>query len=314
MCKGGGANLRSLFHATMLKTKLAALLLFCSFVCGAVASDETVTRQKLVQAILSSGDEQQKLLSELADDNSKIVHDTLLSWTRDEIYLCETANGGAKIPVLLEEQQDAEGKARAIRIDDGKYLADEKGAELHFDSSDLNTLDTDMRLRSAVQQTLDLLALADPNRDARRDVVQKLGKSQKKQYLPVLQARLGKETDAGVKKAIFVAVATINLGDADPSAKIAAINQRAKLNSIGSLDDLQRAANSQNADVAKSAEAAIKSINGYLSAVNFFGTIFRGISLGSILLVVALGLAITFGLMGIINMAHGEMIAIGAYT
>jgi urea transport system permease protein len=48
--------------------------------------------------------------------------------------------------------------------------------------------------------------------------------------------------------------------------------------------------------------------------VNFFGTIFHGLSLGSILLVVALGLAITFGLMGIINMAHGEMIAVGAYT
>jgi urea transport system permease protein len=48
--------------------------------------------------------------------------------------------------------------------------------------------------------------------------------------------------------------------------------------------------------------------------VNFIGTIFHGLSLGSILLVVALGLAITFGLMGIINMAHGEMIAVGAYT
>ena len=48
--------------------------------------------------------------------------------------------------------------------------------------------------------------------------------------------------------------------------------------------------------------------------VNFFGTIFRGLSPGSVLLVVALGLAITFGLMGVINMAHGEMIAVGAYT
>ncbi len=48
--------------------------------------------------------------------------------------------------------------------------------------------------------------------------------------------------------------------------------------------------------------------------VNFYGTLFRGLSLGSILLVVAIGLAITFGLMGVINMAHGELIAVGAYT
>ena len=59
---------------------------------------------------------------------------------------------------------------------------------------------------------------------------------------------------------------------------------------------------------------AIGIIEGHIWWVNFFGTIFHGISLGSILLVVALGLAITFGLMGIINMAHGEMIAVGAYT
>ena len=59
---------------------------------------------------------------------------------------------------------------------------------------------------------------------------------------------------------------------------------------------------------------ALSSIKSTSPWVNFFGTIFRGLSLGSILLVVALGLAITFGLMGIINMAHGEMIAVGAYT
>jgi urea transport system permease protein len=55
-------------------------------------------------------------------------------------------------------------------------------------------------------------------------------------------------------------------------------------------------------------------VESHISTVNFFGTLFRGVSLGSILLVVALGLAITFGLMGVINMAHGEMIAVGAYT
>ena len=64
----------------------------------------------------------------------------------------------------------------------------------------------------------------------------------------------------------------------------------------------------------KAARHAADSIQSHIWWVNFFGTIFRGVSLGSILLVVALGLAITFGLMGVINMAHGEMIAVGAYT
>jgi urea transport system permease protein len=51
-----------------------------------------------------------------------------------------------------------------------------------------------------------------------------------------------------------------------------------------------------------------------LRLVNTYGTAFRGLSTGSVLLVVAIGLAITFGLMGVINMAHGELIAVGAYT
>ncbi len=67
-------------------------------------------------------------------------------------------------------------------------------------------------------------------------------------------------------------------------------------------------------DVAKACQRAIYVIEQHITFVNFIGTIFHGLSLGSILLVVALGLAITFGLMGIINMAHGEMIAVGAYT
>ena len=64
----------------------------------------------------------------------------------------------------------------------------------------------------------------------------------------------------------------------------------------------------------QAAGEAATALQRHIARVNFFGTIFRGLSLGSILLVVALGLAITFGLMGIINMAHGEMIAVGAYT
>ena len=61
-------------------------------------------------------------------------------------------------------------------------------------------------------------------------------------------------------------------------------------------------------------DAALVAIEQHKSVVNFFGTLFRGLSAGSILLVVALGLAITFGLMGVINMAHGEMITVGAYA
>jgi urea transport system permease protein len=293
-------------------------LLLCLRVVAAPAAAATSTnevRQELVQAILSTGTQQQQLLGELADSGSKLANDVLTAWTLEEVYLY-TAPGGSKTPVLLEDQQDADGKARAIRIIDGQFVKDAAGKELHFGDSDLNTADSDMRLRSAIQRVLDTLALADPDPDARYSAANKLGNSQKESYIPVLQTRLGKEKVVSVKKAINEAIACLQLNDTNPAVQLAAVQKLAALNSMGSLDNLnQLAANTNNSpQLATAIKQAVRSINQHIGWVNFYGTIFHGISLGSILLVVALGLAITFGLMGVINMAHGEMIAVGAYT
>ncbi|MDD5141740.1 MAG: urea ABC transporter permease subunit UrtB [Verrucomicrobiales bacterium] len=280
-----------------------------------VAPDESVIRQNLVQAVSSSGADQQKLLNELGETGSKLVSEVLLAWTRGGIYFYESPDG-SKVPVLLEEQQDADGKVRAIRLVDGQAVKDESGKELRFADSDLTSADTDMRLRSAIQQTLDTLALSNPDPDARWSAVTKISNSQKESYIPILQARLTKETDERVKKAIDEALASLQLADRDPAVQINAIKQLASLGSIGSLAVLQKIAGSTNGNpqVIQAARQTVGSIEQHIWRVNFFGTIFRGVSLGSILLVVALGLAITFGLMGVINMAHGEMIAVGAYT
>jgi urea transport system permease protein len=297
----------------------AGLLLACLFCCSARAATEppadSAVRQQLAKTLLSTGDEQQTNLTELAGTGSKLVRDVLTAWTRDSIFLVDGPDN-TKIPVLLEDQTDADGKARAIRIIDGQFLKDDKGQELRFAATDMTTADTDMRLRSAIQQTLDALALSDPNPDARRSAILKLGNSGKEKNLPLLQARLEKETDAETKKSLHEAIALLQLGSADPAIQTSAVQKLAALNSIGSLDILKRLAADPKADpsVIKQTKQAISSIEEHIQWVNFFGTIFRGFSLGSILLVVALGLAITFGLMGVINMAHGEMIAVGAYT
>jgi urea transport system permease protein len=278
-------------------------------------SDAVAVRHKLAQAILSEGQEQQRLLGELADSGSKIAADAINAWVRDGVYVYE-APDGVKVPVTLEESQDANGKERAVRIDDGQYLKDAQGDELRFASSDLNPVDTDMRLRSALQQTLDSLALADTDAAARRSAVLKLGNSQKQKYIPVLQDRLTRETDVTVRRAIGEAVALLQLSPNDSKVQVAAVQQLARLQSIGSLNSLKSLVARTNCppEVALAAKKAIALIQDHIWWVNFFGTIFHGLSLGSILLVVALGLAITFGLMGIINMAHGEMIAVGAYA
>ncbi|HEV7928246.1 MAG TPA: urea ABC transporter permease subunit UrtB [Verrucomicrobiae bacterium] len=279
------------------------------------ATPDAAIRQKLVETILGEGQAQQKLLNELAESGAKIVHDVLTAWTHDGVYLYDGPDG-SKIPVLLDDQLDGEGKARAIRIIDGQFLKDANGKELRFASADLNNAETDMRLRSSIQQSMDTLALSAANPEERNSAVLKLGNSQKPRYIPILQARLAKETNVAVRRSLDEAIALLQLADSDPKVEIAAVEHLAQLKSIGSLANIQSLMNKPGrpGDVVKACHSAVRVIENHISFVNFTGTIFHGLSLGSILLVVALGLAITFGLMGIINMAHGEMIAVGAYT
>lgn len=289
---------------------LVHLVALCTLAAAPSNSDQEI-RQKLAAAILSSGVEQQTALAGLADTGSKIVRDVLTAWPRDQVIVYEL--GGQKIPAVIEEEQDANGAVRATRVDTGEFLKDEQGKVLRLAQTDITPVDTDAPLRSAIQQSLDLLALSAPDAEARRSAILKLGNSGKEKNVPLLQKRLEKETDSNLKKTIQESIALLQLANPDPAIQIGAINQLKVLDSIGALDNLKKISNT-NQDVALASHAAIVSIEQHISAVNFFGTIFRGLSLGSILLVVALGLAITFGLMGVINMAHGEMIAVGAYT
>ena len=299
--------------------RLLTLLLALGFLApglrAAAADPDAAIRTELVQTLLSSGAEQHRRVGERTLSGTEVGGTVLTAWGRGGIYLYAPP-GAAKIPVMLEDQQDAAGKARAIRIDDGRPVTDPQGRELRFDDSTLDPLDADMRLRSSIQQTLDLLALSSPDPDERHSAVVKLGNSGKLAYLAVLQARRGEETNRDVRKAIDEAVATLQLNAPDPAVQENAAAQLGRLNAIGAIDNLTRFVKAVpgNSAAGRAGQQALKTIQGHIAVVNFFGTIFRGISLGSILLVVALGLAITFGLMGVINMAHGEMIAVGAYA
>ncbi len=110
-------------------------------------------------------------------------------------------------------------------------------------------------------------------------------------------------------------LALARLKDANDDTKIAALTELRALRTLSSYDLIQAttktAERAGNSKIATAGRATLLAIDEHRSYVDFFGTLFRSASLGSILLVVALGLAIPFGLMGVINMAHGEMIAIG---
>jgi len=248
--------------------------------------------------VLASGDAQTALISQLSETNDpKLVSTLLHDWIEGSIYLHANADG-TQVPFTIE-------KNGPVRIDTGEAIA----------ATENTPVDTDMKLRKSIRTTLDMMALADPDPNARRSAVMKLGMLQKPANIPVLEARLAKEHDGSVRQALNESIAIIQLNDADPANKIKAIDRLVSLGSISSMDLIKGLSeNAPDAQVKEAATHAMVSLKGYLGWVNFYGTLFRGISLGSILLIAALGLAITFGLMGVINMAHGELMAVGAYA
>ena len=276
----------------------AGLLSFTMSGMGSVPDPASSVRATLVQAILANGDSQTALIGQLTDTpDPALVKEVLTDWIKGGVYL-HAMPDGTSVPFIMKDD-------KAIRIDNGQPI----------DATETTPVDTDSHLRKAIRSTLELLALADPDPAARRSAVMKLAMTQRSEYIPVLQARLEKETDGNVHQALEEAIAIIQLNDASATIQRAAIDQLTALDSISSMDLLKNlAANATDPKVQSAAAKAVVALNNYLFWVNFYGTIFRGLSLGSILLIAALGLAITFGLMGVINMAHGELIAVGAYT
>src|SRR5580693_7740999 len=199
---------------------LSAGIFWGCFSTQAQPTPDAAVRQKLAQAILTEGDTRQKLLNDLAESGAKVVHDVLTAWTREGVYLYDDPDG-SKVPILLDDQPDADGKARAIRIIDGEFVKDASGKELRFASADLSAAETDMRLRSSIQQSMDTLALAAANPEERNSAVLKLGNSQKPRYIPILQARLAKEANLAVRRSINEAIALLQLADPDSKTQIA---------------------------------------------------------------------------------------------
>jgi len=278
------------------------------------------TRDMFVRAVLSEDvDEQVELLKKLALASDATIQPGLTAWRLGSLYIYETNN--AKTPFMLDAALDGDGKAKGLRLLDGQPLLGDDQKPLMFSSSDLTPVDTSSKLRKAIKTTLDLFTVGDPNPKIRRDAIIKLGQDLNADYLPYFEARLKIETVPEVRKALDEAVALTQTASDDAKVRVAAINKLGEMRSINSVNFLQQlekdakeAPDKFGSETLTAAHAAVSAIEGYMRMGNFYGTAFRGFSTAAVLLVAALGLAITFGLMGVINMAHGEVMMVGAYT
>ncbi|HAD62706.1 MAG TPA: urea ABC transporter permease subunit UrtB, partial [Alcanivorax sp.] len=246
-------------------------------------------KSEAIETIARSGHERgEALLQALLD--RELLHDL----AGDRIVLGEQSEQGWALRDPISEEDVGSAEARAAR-----------------------PVIINNRLRQQIRDLKSVTALANPNPLARREAAQRLVGNTDPVVLDALRLRQAEEANPLVKGVIDTALNIAVLRD--PASQL---NER--LNAIdavaGSLEPAvrnvlrDRLAQSDAAAERNAADRALKKIDLRTERYETADTIFFGLSLGSVLLLAAIGLAITFGVMGVINMAHGELIMLGAYT
>jgi urea transport system permease protein len=186
----------------------------------------------------------------------------------------------------------------------------------------LTKIGTNNGLRSVLRATLAHFALSSPDPAVRLDAVREMSRSLDAPALALLRQRLGVETNSNVKNEIATGLALAVLDSSDTKARLDAISTLSHSvsqdvrNRLALLLDKSSdgAFVEQDQKVRQAAAAAVAAIDRWRSFYSGIETLFFGLSVGSVLVLIAMGLAITFGVMGVINMAHGELMMLGAYT
>ncbi|OYU47693.1 MAG: urea ABC transporter permease subunit UrtB [Rhizobiales bacterium PAR1] len=232
-----------------------------------------------------------------------------------------SASGAPQAGSLLE----ALGDRRLFVGGDKKlYFKDKSGAvfnaldgsKLALEPADLTLVRTNNRLRGAIDTAVGRLTLQAPDPARRRAAAEAVYKTRAPESEEAISAALRVEKVAAIKEIQQLALASI-IATAPGKSDIDRLSAIEILRDNGDRDaltPLNLIPDSAGANVKNAAKSALTEINNRLALWSTAQNTWYGVSLGSVLLLAAIGLAITFGVMGIINMAHGEMVMIGAYT
>lgn len=164
------------------------------------------------------------------------------------------------------------------------------------------------RLRILIANALAAQRLVSDDVSVRLNAAQELQQQAQSDQLPLLNQRLKLETDSKVKEALNIALANLRLTDSNPQIRLNAVQllgQSGSPQTQSRLQNLTDAKVEPDAQVRAAAASSLKQVQNRLLVGDVIGQVFSGLSLG---------LAITYGLLGVINMAHGEMLMLGAYS
>jgi urea transport system permease protein len=254
----------------------------------------------------------EKLASGDASAKSEVVQGVVAS-----------ADAGA-LPVLraLVEGRLLAGGGKVALAENGTFVDPLDKKSLQIDPAELEKVSINNRLRRTLDRAIAALGLLAPEPRERLAAARALQEGADEGVLPLVDRVLAQEKNAEVREALRSIQGALLLGSPDPDRRLVAVDALRHAPSTRSkralLERLGRGPGDAGAEadprVREAMQRAIGDIDGSLRLAEVAGWIFGGFSLGSVLLLAALGLAITFGLMGVINMAHGELLMIGAYA
>jgi urea transport system permease protein len=254
------------------------------------------------------------------DAVAKFANDDF-SDTEDAVAEIATSGNPLAYPIIsaLQDERlmaDPETKKVYIKQLDDKIIDAATGAPVASIPDSASAVRLNNKLRRHIEAALGGLTLLSPDPATRITAAQSVFKSHEETLLPTVESALAKETNKTAKQALAEARAAIILfksdaAEVDKLEAVATVKARGDQEALGMLNDI---GSDQPPNVTKAAAAAISSIQNRLAMWSTVQNAWYGLSLGSVLLLAAIGLAITFGVMGVINMAHGEMVMLGAYT
>ncbi len=258
------------------------------------------------------------------------VDDTLAKFLDDKFPQAEAAIGelAAEAPPQAQAILEALGDNR-LMVDPADHLVAYKtaaGALLNaktgqpvagVDPAAFKKVRVNNALRRAIEGATGSLTLANPDPEKRIAAAEDVFRTHDAKALPALQAQLAKESDARVAGALQLAEASImatsdSASPQDRLSAIATLKERGNEDAQSLIDGI--AQKTTDPAVKSAVESALASIHTRLAMWRVAQNLWYGLSASSVLLLVAIGLAITFGVMGVINMAHGEMVMLGAYA
>lgn len=211
---------------------------------------------------------------------------------------------------------DDDAKTVFIKGADGKLINAASGQPVAALPDGASAVRLNNRLRRTIEAAMGGMTLLSPDLATRMQAAQSVFKSHDAAALPLVDAALKKESNDAARKALAAARGAIMLfmpdsSEADKLDAIAVVRARGDQEALALLSSLP---GDLPPTVTQGAASAMASIKGNLALWSTVQNAWYGLSLGSVLLLAAIGLAITFGVMGVINMAHGEMVMIGAYV